>query len=72
MFDTTKNFGVLRSTYQVRKLLTEEDEKPVEEEAPQVKTLKSIFEQFATDQAGLDSKTFVKLVTDCGLIDKRF
>ena len=71
MFDSSENFGILRSTYEIRKLLTEGEEEPVEEEQPQIKTLKSVFEQFSIDQAGLDNKTFLKLVTDCGLLDKK-
>ena len=43
----------------------------MEEEQPQIKTLKSVFEQFSIDQAGLDNKTFLKLVTDSGLLDKK-
>ena len=71
MFDSSENFGILRSTYEIRKLLTEGEEEPVEEEQPQIKTLKSVFEQFSIDQAGLDNKTFLKLVTDSGLLDKK-
>ena len=35
MFDSSENFGILRSTYEIRKLLTEGEEEPEEEEIKQ-------------------------------------